>query len=55
MNSRILSSVSGGSKYDTIYPADFSQVSTLALALGAGPLLVDMAAAVLPNFGDFEN
>ncbi|SJX62705.1 uncharacterized protein SRS1_21047 [Sporisorium reilianum f. sp. reilianum] len=28
MNSRILSSVSGGSEYDTIYPADFSQIST---------------------------
>lgn len=29
MNSRILASVSGGSEYDTIYPADFSQISTL--------------------------
>ncbi|KAJ9479271.1 Cutinase [Pseudozyma hubeiensis] len=29
MNARILSSVSGGSEYDTVYPADFSQISTL--------------------------
>ncbi|GAC94028.1 cutinase [Pseudozyma hubeiensis SY62] len=29
MNSRILLSVPGGSEYDTVYPADFTQISTL--------------------------
>ncbi|KIS69155.1 uncharacterized protein UMAG_02506 [Mycosarcoma maydis] len=29
MNAKILSSVTGGSEYDTIYSADFSQISTI--------------------------
>lgn len=32
MNSKIFSSVPGGTEYDTVYPADFTQISTIGTA-----------------------